>query len=339
MYYTIDWQVHIGNYKLAMIDSVEIHKSVELLANTCIIKLPATLYNKAIEVTNTTAIEGKIKRGDKVKVWLGYNTKSFDKKQPEFEGYLLNISTDDGSLVINCEDDLFLLRKPVADKKFKKASLQTLLEYVVKEAMQTMIVNTEGFGNYPFYDEFVISKAEGSDVLKKIADETKANIYLTKQNDGSVVLHCHPPYTKKHGYVRYSFQKNIETSDLKYKNATDRKVQIVIERTGKDGKTIKETYGTTGGETKTIKGDGMSQEALKQKAENEYKQLCYDGYEGGVTTWLLPNVLPGYSAEIIDADYTFKNGWYFVKTVTTTVSSSGASRKVDLGIKLTQSAA
>lgn len=126
---------------------------------------------------------------------------------------------------------------------------------------------------------------------------------------------------------------------MKYKNATDRKVQIIIERTGKDGKTVKETYGTTGGETKTIKGDGMSQQALKQKAENEYKQLCYDGYEGGVTTWLLPNVLPGYSAEVVDTDYTFKNGWYFVKTVTTTVSSSGASRKVDFGIKLTQSAA
>ena len=56
----MQYDIRIGNWKVGMLDSVEIHSSVELLADTATIVLPGAEYNKALDV------EGKIKRGDKL---------------------------------------------------------------------------------------------------------------------------------------------------------------------------------------------------------------------------------------------------------------------------------
>jgi len=320
-----------------MLDSVEIHKSVDLLADTCTIKLPGTINNKPIPQTRANEIgdniKGQLRRGDAVRVWLGYDKDVWkEDDKTEFEGYLLNINTDDGSIVINCEDDLFLMRKPIGDKQFKSTGVKQIGEYLISELKLTMKVNCSLTINY---DKFVISKATAYDVLKKLQEETKGNIYIKKNAAGETELNIHPPYIERHGYVDYSFQQNVEKSDLKYKSKEDRKVEIVIERTGKDGKTIKETYGSPGGDQETLKGDGMSRDSLLEKAKNRYNQLCFDGYEGGITTWLIPYVEPGYSATIEDEDYTYKNGIYYVTAVTTTMDGSGGGvRKVQLGKKL-----
>lgn len=336
MYRKLSWEISIGNYTLAMLDAVDIHKSVDLLANTCRVKLPATVNNKPIPQAAANElgddIKGKLKRGDVVRVWLGYDIESFAGIKPEFEGYLLNINTDGGSIEINCENDLFLMRRPVRDKQFKAAGIKQIAEYLVSELKLNMKVNCSLTINY---DRFVIVKATAYDVLKKLKEETKGNIYITTTTNGDVTLQIHPPYIEKHGYVDYSFQENIESSDLKYRTKEDRKVQIIIERTGKDGKTIKETFGTPGGDQETIKGDGMSAASMKQVAENKYNQLCYEGYEGSITGWLQPYVEPGYSASIVDEDYPYKDGSYYVTAVTTTMDGSGGGvRKVQLGIKL-----
>lgn len=326
--YNMDWQITIERdgkrLQLALLDSCEIHKSVDLLADTCTIKLPGYAQNKVITVsrTDTTRAEQKIKRGDKVIVKFGYN----GQLRTEFEGYVLNITTDDADLVLNCEDDLFLMRKAVSNRQFKNTQVKAIAEYLVQQVGASLEVRcslTVG------YDKFVINQATAYDVLKKIQEELKANVYL---RDGA--LHIHPPYTERHGRVRYSFQKNIEGSSLKYKTAEDKKVQVVVEGVGRDGKKVEVESGTTGGDKITLKGSGMSQAAMKALADAEWKRNVFNGYEGDVTSWLIPYAEPGYSAEISDEDFEYKNGWYFVKSVTTTFDSGGGARKVQLGIKV-----
>lgn len=336
MYLQLSWYISIGQYSLGMLDGVEIHKSVELLSNTCSIKLPAQVYNKPIAQESATEIgddiKGKLKRGDKVKVWLGYDIESFAGIKPEFEGYLLNINTDDGSIILNCEDDLFLMRKAVKDKQFKNTGVQQVAEYVVSELGLNMKVNCSLTIRY---DKFIISKATGYDVLKKLKEETKGNIYIRMNEANEAVLNIHPPFIERHGYVDYSFQQNIESSDLKYRTKEDRRLLVIIERLGKDGKTIRETYGNTGGDQETIKGDGMSQESMLQAAKNRFDQRCYEGYEGSIITWLIPYAEPGYSANIEDEDYPYKNGTYYISAVTTSMDGNGGGvRKVQMGIKL-----
>lgn len=309
MYYNLRWHITIGDYKVNLLDSVEIHKSVDLLADTCIIKLPGSVHGKALQV------EDKVNAGDKVLVKLGYD----DDLQTEFEGYLQRIDTDDGSLIFNCEDELFLLRKDVKDKEFKSASVSDIANYLVSQTGSRLSVNCSLTATY---DKFTISRATAYDVLKKLQEETNGNIYL-KQG----TLHLHPRYMEKGGDVIYSFQHNIESSDLKYRKAEDRKVEVIVKRTMPDGKTLTARAGVSGGDKVEKNGDGMSQGMMQQTADNEVRARSYNGYEGSITGWLLPYCEPTWTARVKDADYPYKDGGYYIVAVTTSVDGSGGGRR------------
>ncbi len=316
MYYNVDWHITIGGYKLLLLENAEIHSSVDLLADTATIELPGSNLNKKLDV------ESKIKLGDPVLIQMGYNGDLLT----EFEGYIERIGTDDGSITLNCEDGLYLTRKPIADKVLKSSTVKSIAEYVASEIGGFTVVCDYNFT----YDKFVISRATGYDVLKKLQEETKANIYMK-----GTELHIHPAYIENFGDVTYDFARNIEKSDLTYKRADERKFEIEVEGIMPDGKRVTEIVGTLGGDRRTFKVYGVSDKAsLKARGEEEHKRLSYDGYEGSITCWLLPVCRPGYSAKIIDTDYPEKEGGYYVVAVTTSISQSGGVRKVQLGKRL-----
>lgn len=310
------FDIQIGQYKLGMVESVEINKSVDLLTDTATVVLPAVVFNQSLQHENF------VKVGDPIAIHLGYN----DTLTKEFDGYIQRIDTDDGALTFNCENSMYLTRKAVPDKQFLKTSIKAIAQYCL---------GAIGFKNlvcdYDItYEKFVISRANAFDVFKKLKEETKASIYMTGDT-----LHIHPPYTEKGGTVIYDFSVNIEQSDLKYRRKDDRKYEIQITGVGMDGKKKTLTTGTTGGERISINiANPMSEKELKKRAETELSLLCFDGYEGSITGWLIPYVSPTYSAKIIDTDYTYKTGTYYVKGVQTNFSEAGGVRKVELGKKL-----
>lgn len=316
--YRMSWNIKIGGYRLKMVEKVSVKRSVELLADTATVTLPATVFNKTI------SIEDKIKVGDAVEIELGYN----DDLKTEFKGYLKSIKTDGGSLTLELEDDIYLFRKSVKDEEMKDASVKKILENICSQV--------GGFSvscDYDFtYDKFVINNATGYDVLKKIQDEASPNIYLKDK-----VLHVHPQYAEIFGEARYDFGKNIERegTDLKYKSEDERKFLIVVEGTDETGATVSVEKGTTGGDKMTLKLPGVSSKSsLEQKAQSVLEQKVYTGYEGSFQTWLVPYVDAGYKVAITDPDYEVKNGTYYVISVETTFSKDGGVRKVTLGKRL-----
>lgn len=312
------WAITIGKYKLRMLESVTIVRSVELLSDTAEIVLPATAYN------NTLKIEEQITRGDAVTIDLGYDGKPLR----EFTGYVQSIATDGGSLTIKCEDEIFQFRKSLANREIKNAEVNDIISAVVKELGLGLTVSC----SYTFkYDKFVFSNATGYDVLKKIQEEAKPNIYI-KNN----VLHVHPQYSEIFGAVKYDFARNIdrEGTDLKYKKATDRKVEVIIEYTDAKGKAKKYTTGDTGGEKITEKVSTTDAASIANLAKQIHVQSVYDGYEGSITGWLVPWCDAGYKATITDAEYEYKNGTYYVIETKVDFSQSGGKRIVKLGKKI-----
>lgn len=85
--YTMAYDIEIGGWHVGMLDSVEVHRSVELLADTATITLPGAQYNVALDV------EDKLHRGDKVIIRFGYKEEGLKE---EFTGWLQQISTDGG---------------------------------------------------------------------------------------------------------------------------------------------------------------------------------------------------------------------------------------------------
>ncbi|MCX6266855.1 MAG: hypothetical protein NTW16_05785 [Bacteroidetes bacterium] len=314
--YDITWKITLDKYKLTMLDSVKIIRSVEQLSDTAVIVLPGACFNKAIE------IESKVKRGDAVTIQAGYD----GNLVTEFEGFIESISTDDGAIKLNCEDAIFQFRKPIADKEFTNPDVKDILDYICSKVGGYSLKCDYSFK----YDKFVIRNNTAYDILKKVQEESKANVYIKGKE-----LNVHPQYKEISGTVKYSFQVNIEKSELEYKDARDRVVEVVVEGKGKDGKVIRETAGSTGGDQVSIKIDGISDKAtLQALAGEQLKIKSYTGYSGSLTGWLVPFCDAGFKASIKDKDYEFKNGDYYVLEVETTISSAGGQRKVTVGMKI-----
>lgn len=315
--YTMIYDIQIGGYQLSMLDKVEIHSSVELLADTAKITLPAAEYNKALDV------EDAIHRGDAVIIRLGYEETGLVE---EFTGYLQRIATDNGDLTLTCEDDLFLFRKPLKDAVLKKVGLSSLLSRIIKEVGLSLKVEC----TYSWvYDKFVIKSATAYDVLKKVQEECGADIYL---RDG--VLHLHPPGEVIGQERLYDFGYNVESADLTYRKAEDKKYQITVKALLPDGKVREIEVGTPGGDKITVKCPTSDEVSMRLRGETELKRRTFDGYDGSIDTWLIPECRAGDTAEIHDSDYPHKEGTYFVRSVTTEFSSSGGKRKVELGFRL-----
>ena len=321
MYYNLDWEIKFKTgsktFKLLMLLECEIEKNVENLADVAVITLPEAVLNQALKVKD------KIGRGSEVTIKAGYN----GDLKTEFIGFVRDITTD-GSLKIQCEDALFLFRKGIKDKMLKPTSVKKIADYVCSEIGEGYKVVVEGD---LAYEKFVIHQATGYDVLMKLQEETKYNIYF---NTEKKELHIHPPFTEKGGYVIYCMQKNIEKSSLEYKKAIDRKFELTIEKTKKDGTVVTEKIGQSGGETKTLKVGSLDAKSVKMRAEAEFKEFASDRYEGSFDTWLIPYCEPTYSAKIVDFDYPEQSAIYYVKATKVNISSSGGVRTITPGIKL-----
>jgi hypothetical protein len=316
----MNWDISVGRYALRLIERVSITRSVEELSDTAQIVLPATVFNRALE------IEDKIHAGDEVTVRLGYDS---DLKT-EFEGYLKTVSTDGGNLTLECEDALYNYRCPMDDMEITGASVRTLLEKCNAAVLKATGKKYSLSCDYAFtYDKFTIRNNTAFDVLKTVQEESGPNVYL-KGN----TLHVHPQYVEIFGEAAYDFARNIEGdgTNLRYRKKEDRKLLVTVEGAGSKGKVVRVQAGTPGGDRMTLKLPGVSSTAsLKARAEEILKNKVYDGYEGTITGWLLPFCDAGYRATIVDREYEYKNGGYYVISVKTDFSRDGGSRVVELG--------
>lgn len=315
--FTMKFDIEIGSYKLGMVEKVEIIRSVEQLADTAVVTLPGAEYNKALD------IEQKIHRGDRIVINLGYEEIGMVQ---EFIGWVQRIGSDNGAITLECEDDLYLFRKALPDQQLQNVSLASLLNTVVEGVGGGFKIDC----SYSWtYEKFVINSATGYDVLRKIQEESGADIYI--QDD---TLHVHGPGEKIGNTIYYDFFQNVQDCDLTYRRTEDRRVRVVVKALLPDGKVKEKEYGTTGGDKVVVKCASSDDASMKLRGESEHKRLTFDGYDGNIVTWLVPYVKPGDKAVLHDKDYEYKDGSYYVRAVTTEFSADGGKRTVELGYRL-----
>ena len=312
------FDIEVGDYKLGMVEKVEIIRSVEQLADSAVVTLPAAEYNIALDV------EQKIHRGDKIVINLGYDEIGMVQ---EFVGWVQRVGTDNGAITLECEDDLYLFRKALTDRQFTNVSLKSLLELVVEGVGGGFSIDC----SYSWtYEKFVINNATGYDVLRKIQEECGADIYIQEKT-----LHVHAPGENVGNTIYYDFSQNVQDCDLTYRRTEDRRVRVVVKALLPDGKVKQREYGTTGGDKVVVKCASSDDESMKLRGESEHKRLTFDGYDGNIVTGLVPYIKPGDKAVLHDKDYDYKDGSYFVRAVSTEFSADGGKRTVELGYRLT----
>ncbi len=314
--YMLNWDIAIGGYKVKTLAEVKITTSVLNLSDTATITMPGQYLN------TWRKIEDKIHAGDAVTIRLGYD----NDLETEFTGYLKRISRDNNSLVLECEDALYLTDVAVRDMEYKSVTLKELLTEILAQVDPEMTVECD----YDFtYEKMVVFKSTALDVLKKVHDDTKANIWFEGKT-----LHVHPVYQVQEGDkpVIYDTEVNVQSNELKWKDVTDKKVMVEVKYVSPNGKLLKEEYGVSGGEKITKYVGASSETDLMKAAENEYNLWNYSGYEGSLTGWLVPIVKAGGSVRLRDKER--PEGVYYVTGVEIEFGRNGAKRKVTLGRRL-----
>lgn len=319
--FRMDFDITVGNYRLKMVDSVKVKHSVEQLSDTATITLPAMVEGKALQVEEKLRPDPE--KPTSVTIRLGYN----GSLETEFEGFLKTVATDGGNLTLECEDAIYLFDKKADDVELTGISMKALLEKVARQIDPSYKVETE----FDFtWEKFVFYHATARDILKKVQDETKANIYFKGKT-----LYVRPQYAQASDKtVVFDFSRNIESSSLKYRKKEDKKVEVTVKMTNALGKSFEKTAGARGGKSIKKVVSGVSETQLATLAKNEHNLWCYDGYEGSFTGWLIPYVEPGDAARIIDSDYPTKGGLYYVTGTEISFSKEGGKRTVSLGRRL-----
>lgn len=308
----MEHDIRIGGYRIGTVAEVKIRRSVERLSDEATIVLPGRYAGQVLD------IESRLKIGDPVGVKLGYG----QNLKEEFGGYVKAIRTDDGTCTIECEDELWQMRKDVPDKVYKNIDCEKLLKEVCGCPVSC---------DYSFrWDTFTVKDATAFDVLKKVQDETKADIYFR-----GGTLHVHPQYKEIGGSVLYDFGINIESSSLQWRRADERSYLVEVEGIGRDGKRITVTEGRTGGDKRSVKVYGVTDKAsLRARAKEELTRLVYTGYEGSIAGWLTPWCEPTMRVRLRDEEHPERDGDYYCLGTETEFSPSGGKRTVNLGKKL-----
>ena len=265
-----------------------------------------------------------IKPGFEIKVELGYKGVY---EGVEFEGYIKRVKPN-VPMELECEDSLYILRKKNLSKAWKATDLKELVSFIIEGT------GIELSGKLPEvkFEKFRLDNVNGADALNKLKEEYGLVAYFRGKQ-----LFVGLAYSEKPGEVTYNFHKNIpfDGMDLTYRTEDEIKIKVVAKSILKDNTKIEVEAGDKDGEQRTIIRYNIKDKAqLKQLAEDELKKLKFEGYEGNLTTFLVPYATHLMTANIEDPEYPSRSGKYVIDKVTTTYGTEGARRIIEPGLKI-----
>lgn len=324
--YVLAGEVYIGDYLFKRVNELVITKSVDLLSDTAVIKLPmSAMFGNENNGFKKSRLENEIKAGDPVRIVLSYVG---EYTKTEFVGYVAFVKPNTPIVSIECEDAIYWLRKQRIHKNFGKTTLKTVLNHIVQNT------NLNLAGNVPEveFDKFLLKNVNGAKALKKIAEEYGLSIFLNDNQELYAGLRQQVDNTDTANYDLY---RNVVSHDLKYRREEDVRLMVKVIGVKQDNTKIEVVIGDTDGEQRTIHTYNVSdKQTLKRIGQAELKGMKYTGYEGTIESFLIPFVTRGMSVAITDENFPNRNGVYFVPKVTITFGVNGARRKIELGRKL-----
>ena len=298
------------------VNSIHIESGWKRLTDTATITLP-----RNVNYFDKHKVKETFKKGDKVKIELGYN----GNYVTEFEGYIAHVSADI-PIVIKCEDEMYLLKKVPVNVSLANASLEELLVTILPgydiDALEVEI----GAQRFP--------KTTVAKVLEKLKDDYSLFSYMK-----GTQLVCGKVYADDSELepIKLHLEKNVLNNDLNYKNKEDVLIRINAVSTLKNGDKIEVTIGDETGEERQLTYYGIEVKAELTKLANEdLKKYKVDGFTGAVKTYGIPVINHGNKIELVSDLYDDRNGVYYVEeTIIDFTDAAEFRRKIQLGDKAT----
>lgn len=313
--------VKIGNFKPVKPTALRWSRSVDDFSDSCKVKLPAiTMLKREGDIYDRVQTGLQFKEGMLVIVTAGYN----GDNDVRFKGFVrrMNFTIP---LEVECEGYSYQLRKKL---DFSKSYKNT----TVKKILNDLISGTD-IRLSKHIPEIPLSKATfvnctGIQVLEWLKEKCLLTVYFVHEE-----LYVGMQQLVPTGSVKFKLGWNVvKDNELKFndqKEFADVRIQVGTRR--KDGQKEKQFVGKKDGQVKKYRSILNDPKVLAAIADEKRSQLVNRGYEGSITAFLKPFVVPGMSVTINDDRYPERTGRYFVQGVDGELSSSGGRQKVKLG--------
>jgi hypothetical protein len=321
--YALGLEIIIKDAIFRRVHDVQIEKSTKTIGATATIKIPATARLERLGEFITEVETAKtFDRGDAVLIYAGYN----GARRLEFQGYVSRVKPGI-PVEITCEDALFLLRRRNLQASFRSITLKSLLEYILQGTFIRINDNVPGITFSPFY----LRNVSAASALQKLKEEYGLTMYFRSISELYVGLESAEDATE----VKYRIGENVIDNNLTWRDEDDVRLRIKAVHIKKDNTRVEKETGDSDGELRTLFFYNLPAGAdLETIAKDEMGKYKYTGYEGSLTGFLLPNVEPGNVIALEDRQFDERNGKYLADKVTTSLSTSGARRTVELGLKV-----
>lgn len=332
LYHNISIRITIANnLQFTVCQSIKIESSVQALSDTAKIELPREFRNAVDSVGKTIDIAGKsildlMKRGDSVKIELGYD----GNLETEFEGYVTKIGAE-MPLLLECEDEMFQLKKaPRVTKFVKSGKLIDILKAVLPAKYKI-----ECNGDYSI-GKWLIEDATPYNVLEELREKAGIRSYFKNPTTLAVGMVVDFKAEKVH---KFNFSENVRRgSNLKFEQKESKPIFLTVESKQANGTVLKLSKGEKGGDEKTVKlWPNMTKSELEVWANKQQMSVSYDGFEGTLDGWCYPRTKPGHAAQLYRPYYKdrHQDGRYFIESVIIDVNGTdGIKRANTLSYKL-----
>lgn len=325
-----------GSYRLSQVNEVTINKSWKRLGATASIKLPSLrkqLTKKSIEET----LQEKFKVGDAVKISLAYDNVEKGKNL-EFQGFIKSIKPNI-PFEIECVDASYFLENiNFDDKEFSSPiTLEEVIEEIVKKVSVKYKVKLKVDGKLPklSFENFCYNHETGLELLTFFRDNF--GFYAYFDGDTLYVGREIEKSANQERTVIYNLDRNIISTDLTKRDNADKKFGIQASIVNQDyTKTDTIFVGDKDGpiEYKVFEAITIEKTELEKSLNEILNKEKYSGFDGTITSFLLPFAQPGMVADIKDPKIKEREGKFLIDEVEVSFGITGARRTLKIGRKI-----
>ena len=297
-------------WEFTTINTVKVERDMDSLTQTCTLTLPRRLrWDGKTELP--------LRRGDEVKVWLGYD----ERLELAFQGYIRTIGRK-APVTLELEDEMYQMKLlPAVKKSYRSVTLRQLLEDQ-GTGCRLRIMGEQGLGAY---------RVQAQTVAQLLDDFQKQGIrsFFRYEGSGPVlysgVLFDHD---KRPRQVFRSGQ-NIISDNLEQELAETMRLRVKVVSLMPDNKKNTVEVGDKDGELRTLHCYNKTKEEARKWGEQEMKRLRRDGLSGSLTAFghHLVDVLDTVGV-VIDGR---RMGLYQVQKNAVTFGTSGYRQEIELG--------
>jgi hypothetical protein len=316
-------ECEIAGLKFKRVVGVRIEESTSNLSKTATIHIPrtATMTRQGKFVTEVETAK-EFPTGSTVVIRLGYN----GQLQEEFRGYVKSVRPGD-PVTIECEDEMYILRKKRINKSWRMATLRDVLHECLRGSGITIQEPVPNILFKPFY----IHDSNAAAALQKLKENLGLVIRLTSPTTLYVSYSEQNDDTK----VTLKITENVISDALEWVDERDVTLKAKAISIRKDNTRLEAEVGDPDGDQRTLYFYNIDTTAeLKEIATRELQKYKYTGVRGELTTFLIPTTRPGMTALIRDPIFTKRSGDYLVDKVVTTFDERGGRRNIYPGLKV-----